>query len=432
MADDTDTNFKDWLAEKKIDFDKLPDDEKNKVKKEFSSYETWLAHSKENNTGKKDWADLADSKEKQDSINKFDNAFKTWAKDDQHIDDLATKTPQEIANLYEDYAMHVGKMNINQNQNQNDPNTDWRQDKINSWKNWCEKEHTPAYVYDEDSNEKTALKFDVYKDAEKKEKLATVQYNNPRDVTIGTDDDKKAPSLEFFMKLTDEAKKDKIPGVTFDGKMTDEFKAKLAIACLKNGLKMDGFDGEINTNLLSDQEKQSLDPSLKVKIEYYNAQKQAEWLIQHRQEQNDNDKDVLLKSWMREEKDPTIAAVKFAAFKAAGFNVTDAKEFNADTHGTFQTPDLKYFPEEARATIVDFNYQARQEQIQEIRKTLDEKAAAGDIQALDQKKERAVVAQARDHIRQDKKDGKTPNLGDEGILDNRKAYMKAQIKQQTR
>ncbi len=350
----TDTNFDEWYKEtypKLGEFDKLPDDEKKRYKQEFASFETWLAHGKENDTGKKAWETLADSAERQDALKKFDDAFKAWAKDEQHIDDLATKAPQELAKLYEDYAMHVGKMRVNQNQNNPDPNTDWRQAKVDSWKHWCENEHTPAYTYDEDPNEKTALKFDVYRDTEKKEKLATIHYNNPRDVTIGTDGDKKAPDLEFFDKLTKEAKKDKIPGVTFDGEMTPEFKAKLAIACLKNGLKMDGFDGKIDFSLLNDEEKKTIDFELKMKIQYHNDQKSA---AQYAQE-HESDKKISMKDLMGDEKDPALAAIKYAAYTNAGIKVEGVKEFNADNEGLFKVPQKNLLPEEVKKTMGEYN-----------------------------------------------------------------------------
>lgn len=372
MADDT--NFKEWLAEKKIDFDKLPDEEKDKVKKEFASFETWLAHGKENDTGKKDWADLADANEKQDALKKFDDAFKAWAKDEQHIDDLSKKSPQEVAKLYEDYAMHVGKMNINQNQNNPDPNTDWRQAKIDSWKHWCENEHTPAYTYAEDPNEKTALKFDVYRDTEKKEKLATIHYNNPRDVTIGTDS-RKAPDLEFFDKLTKEAKKDKIPGVTFDGEMTPEFKAKLAIACLKNGLKMDGFDGKIDTNLLSDEEKKTLTPELKMKIEYHNLQKRAEGLVALKKEKGEDMKfhlDVLV----GDKKDPAYAAMAYAAYKNAGIEFVDVQKVNAETRGMFIIKDKALLPQEVQDAVNAHNDTVSKDNIANLRREIQQKSVA--------------------------------------------------------
>lgn len=370
MADDT--NFKEWLAEKKIDFDKLSDEEKDKVKKEFASFETWLAHGKENDTGKKDWADLADANEKQDALKKFDDAFKAWAKDEQHIDDLSKKSPQEVAKLYEDYAMHVGKMRVNQNQNNPDPNTDWRQAKVDSWKHWCENEHTPAYVYDEDPNEKTALKFDVYKDTEKKEKLATIHYNNPRDVTIGTDGDKKAPDLEFFDKLTKEAKKDKIPGVTFDGETTPEFKTKLAIACLKNGLKMDGFDDKIDFSLLNDEEKKTIDFELKMKIQYHNDQKSA---AQYAQE-HESDKKIAIKDLMGNEKDPALAAIKYAAYEKAGIKVEGVKEFNADTRGMFIVKDKANLPQEIQDAVNVYNDKTSKENIASLKREIQQKSVA--------------------------------------------------------
>ena len=363
-----DTNFDEWYKEtypKLGEFDKLPDDEKKRYKQEFASFETWLAHSKENDTGKKAWETLADSAERQDVIKKFDDAFKAWAKDDQHIDDLTTKTPQEIAKLYEDYAMHIGKMKVNQNQNNPDPNTDWRQAKVDSWKNWCENEHTPAYVYDEDPNEKTALKFDVYKTPEDKQagkKAATIHYNNPRDVTISTSDDQKAPDLEFFDKLTKEAKKDKIPGVTFDGEMTPEFKTKLAIACLRNGLKMDGFDGKIDTNLLSDEEKKTLGLSLETKIKDYNTKieyqsnydKAKEEAAKYAQE-HASDKKVAMKDLMGDEKDSTLAAIKYTAYERAGIKVEGVKEFNANNEGTFKLSPKELLPEDVQETAGKHN-----------------------------------------------------------------------------
>ena len=301
-------------------------------------------------------------------------------------------------------------------------NKDWIEQKRESWSQWSGN-HQPAYTYDEDSGFDSGLKFDVYKDADKKEKLATVQYNAPRDVSVSGDDG-KVPPLEFFDKMIKDAKEvDHVPGVTFSGEMTDDFKAKLAVACIKNGLPMTNGPDHIDINTLGE----NISEDLKSKVETFNKTKSAEKAYNKAKERaaqfkTDNpDKAVNIKELMGDDKNPTLAAIIYAGYANAGIKVEGIDEFNKDTHGAFQSSDLKYFPDEALQTVVNFNYEARKKQIAGIRQSLEEKIASGDQEALDKRVERDNVAQARENIRQGK-DIETSRQ----IIQARQAKMKPQ------
>lgn len=294
--------------------------------------------------------------------------------------------------------------------------SEWREQKVESWKKWCEEEHTPAYIYSEDETEKVALKFDVYKTPEDKEagkKAATIHYNNPRDVAVETEDN-KAPDYEFFDKLAKEAKKDKIPGIAFQGEMTDDFKTKLAVACLANGLKMDGFEGKINLEHLSEEERNALSPETKQAIAKYNYDKDYAAIkegvtaeVTAKREENPDVK-IDIADKLKDVQSPEQAAMIYSAYKANNVNFVNEEKLNPESHGMFLSKEKALLPNEVQTTIDGFNNKTSSNLISAARKLRQEKlnAALNDDKTPEEQKAKIkeMIAERQD-VEQARKDG---------------------------
>lgn len=291
-------------------------------------------------------------------------------------------------------------LNVSQNQQQQGNDGDWIKKKRESWQPWCEKEHNPPYIYDENQEVKDGLKFDVYKTAEDKaagKKAASIHYSSPRDVTMETEAG-KTPDYEFFNKLAKEAKDDKIPGVTFEGDMTPDFKAKLAAACLEHGLKMENGPEMIDVNLLG-----NVSEDVKKKVEAFNKTaenkkfyEQAKADAKALKEQNGSASFSL-----KDEKDPSKQAMLYAAYSNAGVKVTDTYDATKETKGYFKTEGLDFIGKEEMKPLETYN--GKQQRIDDVRAKsharLSEKVMSGDQEALATMEEREDVGMARANIR---------------------------------
>lgn len=290
-------------------------------------------------------------------------------------------------------------LNVSQNQQQGNDG-DWIKKKRESWQPWCEKEHNPPYIYDENQEVKDGLKFDVYKTAEDKaagKKAASIHYSSPHDVTMETEAG-KTPDYEFFNKLAKEAKDDKIPGVTFEGDMTPDFKAKLAAACLEHGLKMENGPEMIDVNLLG-----NVSEDVKKKVEAFNKTaenkkfyEQAKADAKALKEQNGSASFSL-----KDEKDPSKQAMLYAAYSNAGVKVTDTYDATKETKGYFKTEGLDFIGKEEMKPLETYN--GKQQRIDDVRAKsharLSEKVMSGDQEALATMEEREDVGMARANIR---------------------------------
>lgn len=291
-------------------------------------------------------------------------------------------------------------LNVSQNQQQQGNDGDWIKKKRESWQPWCEKEHNPPYIYDENQEVKDGLKFDVYKTAEDKaagKKAASIHYSSPHDVTMETEAG-KTPDYEFFNKLAKEAKDDKIPGVTFEGEMTPDFKAKLAAACLEHGLKMENGPEMIDVNLLG-----NVSEDVKKKVEAFNKTaenkkfyEQAKADAKALKEQNGSASFSL-----KDEKDPSKQAMLYAAYSNAGVKVTDTYDATKETKGYFKTEGLDFIGKEEMKPLETYN--GKQQRIDDVRAKsharLSEKVMSGDQEALATMEEREDVGMARANIR---------------------------------
>ncbi len=275
-------------------------------------------------------------------------------------------------------------------QNQNTDNS-WIQEKIKHWDNeWCQ-QHDPKYTFervDADISPNT-LKFDIYKtEADKTagKKAVTVEYNNERDVSLSTEDG-KAPDFEFFDKMIREAKEnDRVPGVTFEGEMSPDFKAKLAIACIKHGLPMTGFEGKIDLNQLSPEELNSLGDEVTKKVDYHNKYTAAKEAAQaHLANAETKDKPFDLSTMA----DMNDAAIVFAAYKNAGVTVDGVSSvFKNSPEGLIHTTDFKFMPQEAQETIGKHNKEIRN---QMLTRTQGKARVPGPVVAEDKDEERKLA-----------------------------------------
>lgn len=312
-----------------------------------------------------------------------DKDFQTWLKDkDINFEGLSDDEKKEKWEDFQKNNTKEGELKVSQNQNSDNAETNivmhqeqkeptpehetWIEKKRNSWQPWCEQEHNPAYIYDENKEFKTGLEFDVYKtqqDKEEGKKEVSVHYDSPRDVTLTTEKG-KAPDYEFFAKLAKEAKSDNIPGITFEGEMTPDFKARLAVACLENGLNIENGPENIDVNLLG----QDISDDLKKKIETYNNKqfykKAKEEARAYRADRNNEGKPFDIK-----DKTPKEAAMLFAAYNSEGIRVSGSFEALEANGGYFPTENLEFMSKEELQPLKERNN--RQKSIVEARDKLN-------------------------------------------------------------
>ena len=136
------------------------------------------------------------------------------------------------------------------------------------YKNWCEKEHNPPYVYENTNETSPAYGMKYYKTLDDKnadKPAARALYSDAKHVDVECSDD-KGPDYEFLDALVRKAAIDGQPGINFEEGMTPEFANKLAAACIKYGLKMKGQPTNIDIHEFEDQ----LTAEQKANIEKYN------------------------------------------------------------------------------------------------------------------------------------------------------------------
>lgn len=154
-------------------------------------------------------------------------------------------------------SMKQGKVNQGEKANENT-------DLDTYYKNWCEKEHTPPYVYENTTKEGTLYSMNYYKTPEDKaagKKAAAIEYTDQNNVVVEGE-----PDYEFLSAMARKAKMDEKKGIAFDAEMTPEFAAKLAAACVEHGLKMKDGPNFIDYKSF----EQDLSPELKAKIDQFN------------------------------------------------------------------------------------------------------------------------------------------------------------------
>lgn len=303
-----------------------------------------------------------------------------------------------------------GSENMSVSQNQNNDNghiniqqqpkaeeNDWIKAKRESWQPWCEKEHSPSYIYDENKEVKDGLKFDIYKNEADKaagKKAASIEYKSKKEVII-----EDVPDYEFFDKLAKEAKKDGIPGITFDSEMTPDFKARLAAACVANGLKMENGPEMIDANQLG-----NVSPDLKKQVETFN--KTQEYSKVYEQAKQDAEKHDKSESFsIKDEKDPAKAAVLYAAYSNAGIKVRDAYDVTKDNGGYFNTDYLGFMSDKEKEPLTKYN--GKQKQIDEVRNKVHAQAKAllKDDKTSEEDKKRIIERQKTEKARTAKRTG---------------------------
>lgn len=295
----------------------------------------------------------------EDGRKKISEKFETYSSE-------KTAKPKSNMKVGQNTSEGEEKSNIAIQQQPKTTENDWIKDKRDSWQPWCEKEHTPPYIYDENQEVKDGLKFDVYKNEADKaagKKAASIHYKSKQEVVI-----EDVPDYEFFDKLAKEAKKDGIPGITFDSEMTPDFKARLAAACVANGLKMENGPEMIDANQLG-----NVSGDLKKQVETFN--KTQEYSKVYEQAKQDAEKFDKTQSFsLKDEKDPAKAAVLYAAYANAGIKVSDAYSATKDNGGYFNTDYLGFMSDKEKEPLTKYN--GKQKQIDEVRNKVHAQAKA--------------------------------------------------------
>ena len=373
------------------------------------------------------------------------------------------------------------------------------------YKNWCEKEHNPPYVYENTNENSPAYGMKYYKtqaDKEAGKPAARALYSDAKHVDVECSND-KGPDYEFLDALVRKAALDGQPGINFEEGMTPEFANKLAAACVKYGLKMKGQPEKIDVSEFADQ----LTDEQKANIEKYNkgenvymnsyAKKaaiakdyaahgtkeadisqykddvntQAEWFAAYKEAGIDpqgangfyslaNDKVRAMPNSAKQQlkdhntdsvgklynaiktrateyaqknpgkdfdlskspaKDPKSAALIYAAYKAAGVNVTHMDEVNKDSQGMFQTETLGFMPKEAQDIVADYNYGIRKQQWAQITRDKDNQYQQAIMsqnpteeqqESIARHDERGETTAARARTRQARANNQAPNAAD--------------------
>lgn len=370
--------FKQWLKDNNLSHDGMEGDELNKWQEEkYKEYEA--SKEKSNNS-------------KEQSKTKTEDE-KSQGSDPQPSAEKSENEPKKGNGLVRQEIVEKDNRIVHQEQQESSPEAEhWINKKRNSWQPWCEQEHNPAYIYDENEEFKTGLEFDVYKtqqDKDEGKKAASIRYEHEDDVTITTEKG-KVPDYEFFAKLAKEAKSDNIPGITFEGEMTPDFKARLAVACLENGLNIENGPENIDVNLLG----QDISDDLKKKIETYNKEKQLESkrkeleathnAMKQKAEQRDKSQPVDISNI----EDKNEKAMAFAVHKNAGIEVTGLED-----SGLVHAPDLHLFPQEAKDTIVKNNESILKDTYDKMKKSAEQynKTEPVDISNIKGKNEKAIA-----------------------------------------
>lgn len=261
----------------------------------------------------KDWLRSIgfDEKALQDQINNDDTS---------RLDDLIRRFEEKNAKE-EDNFMHFSQgAPGNGNQLANDSLDDY-------YKDWCEKEHQPPYVYENTQEKSPAYGMKYYKseaDKAANKPAARAIYSDDKHVEVESSDAKGA-DYEFLDALVRKAALDGQPGIEFDSEMTPEFANKLAAACIKYGLKMKGQPEKIDVSEFESQ----MTPEQKANIDKYNSGQKP--YMKDYQKKLAITKDYaahgIKEADVSKHQEPAEQAAWFAANKEAGIEPQNANPF---------------------------------------------------------------------------------------------------------
>ncbi len=230
-------------------------------------------------------------------------------------------------------------LNIKQGKVAEGEKTNANSDLDTYYKNWCEKEHTPPYVYENTTKEGVHYSMDYYKTPEDKaagKKAAAIEYTDQNNVVVEGE-----PDYEFLSAMARKAKLDEKKGIAFDEEMTPEFKAKLAAACVEHGLKMK--DGPQFIDYKSFE--QDLSPELKAKIDQFNN-KYENILAQTKADKANGATEKDLSGIT----DKELQAKHFAACKEAGMAAKGSAAFYS-----LASEEIKNLPDTAKQQLKEHN-----------------------------------------------------------------------------
>lgn len=251
-----------------------------------------------------------DDKVLQDEINNDDTS---------RLDDLIRRFEEKNRREEDDFA-HFSQKPLSGNEPVNE-------DLDTYYKNWCEQEHQPPYVYENTNEQSPAYGMKYYKTEEDKtagKPAARALYHDAKNVEVESTDD-KGPDYEFLDALVRKAVLDGQPGIIFEDGMTPEFANKLAAACVKYGLKMKGQPENIDVSEFADQ----LTPEQKANIEKYN-QGEKPYLTDYEKKlaiTKDYAAHGTKEADISRYQDPAEQAAWFAAYKEAGIEPQKANPF---------------------------------------------------------------------------------------------------------
>lgn len=224
------------------------------------------------------------------------------------------------------------------------------QDLDSYYKDWCEKEHQPPFIYENTNEQSPAYGMKYYKNAEDQaagKPAARALYSDNKNVEVECADD-KGPDYEFLDALVRKAALDGQPGIEFDSEMTPEFANKLAAACVKYGMKMKGQPEKIDVSEFADQ----MTPEQKANIDKYNSGEKPYI--------NDYAKKVAIakdyashgikEADVSKYQEPGVQASWYAANKEAGIKPQKANPFY-----NLSDTKIKLLPESGRQHLKDHN-----------------------------------------------------------------------------
>lgn len=274
-----------------------------------------------------------DDKVLQDEINNDDTS---------RLDDLIRRFEEKNRREEDDFA-HFSQKPLSGNEPVNE-------DLDTYYKNWCEQEHQPPYVYENTNEQSPAYGMKYYKTEEDKtagKPAARALYHDAKNVEVESTDD-KGPDYEFLDALVRKAALDGQPGIIFEDGMTPEFANKLAAACVKYGLKMKGQPENIDVSEFADQ----LTPEQKTNIEKYN-QGEKPYLTDYEKKlaiTKDYAAHGTKEADISRHQDPAEQAAWFAAYKEAGIEPQKANPFYS-----LNKSKIRNLPESARKQLKGHN-----------------------------------------------------------------------------
>ena len=219
------------------------------------------------------------------------------------------------------------------------------------YKNWCEKEHNPPYIYENTNEASPAYGMKYYKTQEDKnadKPAARALYSDAKHVDVECSND-KGPDYEFLDALVRKAALDGQPGINFEDGMTPEFANKLAAACIKYGLKMKGQPTNIDIHEFEDQltaeQKANIEKYNKGEKVYLNSYEKKSAIAKDFAAHGATEADI-----SKYKDDNVTQAEWFAAYKEAGINPKGANGFYS-----LNNAQLRALPTNAKQHLKDHN-----------------------------------------------------------------------------